>query len=75
MGYAIYEDTVGVDPIVIHKDACDFYAKRDPNAKTSKWRIVNTAKEADELGENLANKQGCKRCEFCLDGARIVNPT
>ncbi|MGI0064662.1 MAG: hypothetical protein ACREAL_07315 [Nitrosopumilaceae archaeon] len=74
MGYAIYEDTVGIDPIVIHKDTCTYYTNRKPSVKTSKWHTLATLDEADKFGEKIANKQGCKRCDDCLDGARIVDP-
>ena len=74
MAFAIYEDTVGVDPIVIHKDTCTHYTGRKLNATTSKWYTQDTLDEADKFGEKIANKQGCKRCDDCLDGARIVNP-
>lgn len=74
MGYAIYEDTVGVDPITIHKDTCTYYTKRKINASTSKWNTTDTLEDADKFGEHIANSEGCKRCNVCLDGARIVNP-
>lgn len=74
MAYAIYKDTVGVDPITIHKDTCTFYTQRKIGASTSEWHTRDTLEEADKFGEEIANSKGCKRCEVCLDGARIVNP-
>jgi len=74
MGYAIYEDTVGVDPITIHEDTCTHYTGRKIGAPTSIWYTMDTLADADKFGERIANSQGCKRCNHCLDGARIVNP-
>lgn len=74
MGFAIYKDTVGVDPITIHKDTCKYYTERKIGASTSKWYVLETLEDADEYGEKIANSKGCKRCDHCLDGARIVDP-
>lgn len=74
MDYAIYEDLVGVDPITIHKSTCKWYINRKIGATTSSWILVETKDLADRVGEKIANSKGCKRCNDCLDGARIVNP-
>ena len=74
MKFAIYKDTVGVDPITIHKDTCTYYTQRKIGATTSEWFTINTLEDADKVGEIMANSQGCKHCNICLDGARIVNP-
>ena len=49
MGYAIYKDTVGVDPITIHKDTCKYYTERKIGASTSEWYTTETLEDADNL--------------------------
>lgn len=72
MRYAVYEDTVGVDPITIHEETCTYYTDRKTGARTSRWYLCEPLEDADALAERIVRNAGDKRGDCCLDGARIV---
>lgn len=74
MSYVIYEDTVSVNPITIHKILCVRYTSRKLNATTSKWHLCDTLKIAEDYAEKLVRTRGCKHCNHCLDGAEVHYP-
>lgn len=74
MNYVLYEDTIGIDPLKIHKDNCEWYTKRDPNAKTAIWRDCHSLEYAHQLAERLVKTKGCKHCDTCMDNAWVIDP-